>query len=93
MVHFLKRWLRGSRAASAPARAQHSGIDQEHLQLRRAIERCDSLKFAVIAKQMSILDVVEKLQSNNFTAPIIRQAIAESFGEAAAKKYCGAAQA
>lgn len=65
----------------------HEGIDEEHVAFRRAIERCDSFKFAVDAGQMSIVDVVEKLRQNDFSNAIVKKAIAESFGDDAATKY------
>lgn len=61
------------------------GLDEEHVQLRRAIERCDSLKFAVEAKQMTIAEVVDKLLSNDFPKSIVKKAIGECFGDAAEK--------
>lgn len=62
-----------------------TGLDAEHVQFRRAIERCDSLKFAVEAKQMTIAEVVDKLLSNDFPKPIVKKAIGECFGDAAGK--------
>ena len=61
------------------------GLDEEHLQFRRAVERCDSLKFAVDAKQMTIAEVVEKLLSNDFPKAVVKKAISECFGKAAEK--------
>ncbi len=75
--------LFGGKGGGAPKK--DAGLDEEHLQLRRAIDRCDSLKFAVDAKQMTIADVVEKLLSNDFPKPIVKKAISECFGEAAEK--------
>ncbi len=72
------------RRGDAPQK-KDDGLDEEHLQLRRAIERCDSLKFAVDAKQMSIADVIEKLLSNDFSKAVVKKAITECFGEAAEK--------
>ncbi|MBI4433640.1 hypothetical protein HY632_02625 [Candidatus Uhrbacteria bacterium] len=92
MGNFLKRLFGGAAPASTPT-GNRVGMDAEHVQFRRAVERCDSLKFAVEAGQMSIGDVVEKLLSNNFPRPIVRRAIAECFGESAAKKYCGGTRA
>lgn len=77
-LNFFKR--KGGGAAK-----KDDGLDEEHLALRRAIERCDSLKFAVEAKQMSIADVVEKLLQNDFPKTIVKKAISECFGEAAEK--------
>ncbi|MDP3771296.1 MAG: hypothetical protein Q8R16_03275 [bacterium] len=77
--------LFGGKSGGAPKK--DAGLDEEHLQFRRAIERCDSLKFAVDAKQMTIVEVVEKLLSNGFPKAIVKKAVAESFGESAAAKY------
>ena len=81
---FLNFFKRG-KSAIAPKRDE--GIGEEHVQLRRAIERCDGLKFAVDAGQLSIADVVEKLLQNDFPKAVARKAIAECFGEAAAERY------
>jgi|GEM_PF-5901180 len=68
-------------------RPHDAGVDEEHAALRRAIERCDSFKFAVDARQMSIADVVGKLLQNDFSKAIVRKAIAECFSEDAAEKH------
>ncbi|MBI4450321.1 hypothetical protein HY634_04635 [Candidatus Uhrbacteria bacterium] len=78
-------WLRGTGSGTAPKK--DTGLNEEHLQLRRAIERCDSFKFAVDAKQMTVAEVADKLLSNDFPKSIVRKAIAETFGDAAAGRY------
>lgn len=80
---FLSKVFGGKQSAGPK---QDDGLAEEHLQLRRAIERCDSLKFAVDAGQLSVADVIEKLLSNDFPKAVVKKAIAESFGEDAAKR-------
>lgn len=70
---------------SGGAPKKDAGLDAEHAQLRRAIERCDSLKFAVEAKQMTIAEVADKLLSNDFPKVIVKKAIVECFGDEAEK--------
>lgn len=75
--------LFGSKSSASPRK--DDGLDEEHAQLRRAIERCDNLKFAVEAKQMTIAEVADKLLNNDFPKPIVKKAIVECFGDAAKK--------
>lgn len=56
-------------------------MSAEHLQLRRAIERCDALKPAYDAGQLALRDLIATLQRNNFPAAVIRTAVEESLGE------------
>ena len=67
--------------------SKDDGLNEEHLAFRRAIERCDSLKFAVNAGKLSVADVVEKLLQNDFSKAIVKKAIVECFGEDAAAKF------
>jgi hypothetical protein len=61
-------------------------IDEEHEQLRRAIERCDALKLAYDAGQLTLEDLVATLHRNNFSKEVVRKAVAESLGEDAARR-------
>jgi hypothetical protein len=81
-MSFLSK-LFGGKGSTAPRK--DDGLDEEHVQLRRAIERCDNLKHAVDAKQMTIAEVVEKLLANDFPKAIVKKAIVECFGDAAEK--------
>jgi hypothetical protein len=62
-----------------------SGVDADHVRMRKAIERCDSFKFAVDAGQMSISEVAERLLQNNFSQSIVDRALEECFGSDAAR--------
>ncbi|MFH1430214.1 MAG: hypothetical protein ABIG71_01660 [Candidatus Uhrbacteria bacterium] len=59
-----------------------SGLDAAHLALQRAILRCDSLRPAYDAGQMTIEELVSKLRYNNFEFEVIRKAVEESWGMA-----------
>lgn len=58
-----------------------AGIEAEHVQFRRAVERCDMLRHARDAGQMKLPELVATLKRNGFRADIIRRAVAESWGE------------
>lgn len=58
------------------------GVSEEHLQLRRAIERCDTYRIAKDAGQtVTLRELVTLLRRNNFSPAVIKQAIDESWGE------------
>ncbi len=63
-----------------------AGLEREHLELRRAIERCDALRPAFESKQLSLADLVATLERNNFARKVIAKAIGESLGEDVAKR-------
>ncbi|MFH1098828.1 MAG: hypothetical protein V1723_02830 [Candidatus Uhrbacteria bacterium] len=56
------------------------GLDESHLELRRAIERCDMLQHAKEAGQVDIGELVASLKRNNFSKATIKKAIEESWG-------------
>ena len=62
------------------------GMEAAHLELRRAIERCDALRPAFEAKQLSLADLVATLKRNSFSNATIRKAVEESLGEDVAKR-------
>lgn len=68
-----------------PQAAATPAIDAEHLQLRRAIERCDALKPAYDTGQLTLRDLIATLERNNFSDAVIRKAVAESLGEEISK--------
>ena len=81
MGFFTKIFGRGS-ATAPPVSGGDQGLEAEHLQFRRAVERCDMLRHARDAGQMKLPELVATLQRNGFSAAIIRKAVAESWGEA-----------
>lgn len=67
--------------------SRDAGLSDEHLQLRRAIERCDTYRRAKEAGQkVSLAELVATLRRNNFSKGIIKKAIEESWGEAVPEK-------
>lgn len=65
----------------------NDGMDAEHFAYRDAVGRCETMKPAVTAKQMSVANVVDRLRANGIPPGILRRAIAESFGDDAADRY------
>ena len=86
MANFLRRLFGGSVHTPTTGDSASAGLSEEHLELRRAIERCDSLRPAHDAGQLTVDDLVETLARNNFSKAIVRKAIAECFGEDVAKR-------
>ncbi|MBI4142602.1 hypothetical protein HY480_01880 [Candidatus Uhrbacteria bacterium] len=82
-MSFFQKFFRAQRS---DGRQKDAGINAEHLELRRAIERCDALRPAFESKQLSLADLVSTLERNNFSRKVIAKAIGESLGEDVAKR-------
>ena len=78
---FLSKIFGKGSATVLPPASGDAGLEAEHLQFRRAVERCDMLRHAREAGQMDLPELVATLQRNGFSAEIIRKAVAESWGE------------
>lgn len=63
------------------SKARTPDIDEEHLELRRAIERCDALKVAHDAGSLDLKDVVAALKRSSFSDKVIRKAVEECMGK------------
>lgn len=84
-MSFLDRFKR--KRATPPPSGGEDGISDEHLQLRRAIERCDNYKRAKDAGQESTLEeLVSILKRNNFSSAVIAKAVAESWRQEVPKE-------
>lgn len=71
--------------AAVPPSGGEGGLNEEHLQLRRAVERCDNYKRAREAGQeVTLAELVSLLKRNNFSPAVIKKAVEESWGEAVA---------
>ncbi|MDO8463494.1 MAG: hypothetical protein Q7S96_04490 [bacterium] len=77
------------KAASSTPEVEH-GLDDVHVQLRRAIEHCDAYRIARDAGQkVTIQELVTRLHRNNFSRAVIKQAVEESWGEEVTEQMLG----